>query len=371
MKYANTLGLLLAAAVAPGVAAPAAQASTASYSNGTVTIVAAPGETNDVWIYGELSQYGEISDTAGITAGPGCNAISPTQVECGPEQDGDFVTYGNYDAVAADLGDGDDKFSATYSLLGKVDVRGGEGRDELSSGFSDVAVLDGGPGDDVLDGTDGDDSLAGGPGNDKLDGDDGSDVIDGGPGQDDLKGDGGIGGSNGNDRLLARDGERDAVSCELGADIVTADALDVVETDSCESIDVPAGPGAGGGGGPAGGTPGGGAGVQVVAPRPRRSIRRAALARRGLVLKGSSSAASVVSAKLTVSRAVARKLRLRGRTLGRAKRTFAAGAWSLKLRVAKPARSRVKTVRPFEVELTGSVRLAGGSRPFRRTIRVR
>ena len=355
---------LVLAAIGLLAATPAAHASTASFSSGTVTVTAAPGERNVVWVYGELSQQGQISDTAGITAGPGCNAVSSTQVECGPRDDGaGGVTYGNYDTVAADLGDGDDEFYATHTLLGKVDVKGGDGADKLSTGYADVGLLDGGSGDDVLDGADGDDQLSGGAGNDKVDGDDGSDVIDGGTGLDDLKGDGGLGGSNGNDRLLARDGERDTVSCDLGADSVTADALDVVEASSCESIDVPAA--AGGGPGAPGGSPAGGA-LRVVTPNPPRSIRRATLARRGLILKGSASAASLVSAKLIVSKAVARKLRLKRRTLGTATKTFAAGSWSLKVTVAKSARRRLTRVKPFTVVVSGWVKSSGASRPFDR-----
>jgi hypothetical protein len=359
-----TAGTGLALAAAPA----AADASTASAANGIVTITAAPGETNVVWVYGELSQYGEISDTAGISPGPGCRAISPTQVECGPEGEGEDVTYGNYRTVVADLGDGNDQFTANKTLLDVVDVKGGDGDDELNSGFADVARLDGGPGDDALDGTNGDDQLLGGPGNDKLDGDDGSDVVDGGAGQDDLKGDGGLGGSNGNDRMLARDGERDTVSCELGADIVTADALDVVETDTCESIDVPAG---GSGPGPAPGGGGGGDAASVVTPKPRRSIKRATLLRKGIVLTGSASTASVVSARISVSRAVARKLRVRRRTLGTAKQAFPAGAWSLELRLDKRARRALKRAGRITIVVSGSVRVESGARPFKRTIRVR
>src|SRR5688500_15999412 len=118
-KHAHTaaLGRVRAIVIAVGIgaalaAAPAADASTASFSNGTVTITAAPNETNVVWVYGELSQHGEISDTAGITAGSGCNAVSPTQVECGPQQNGDYVSYGAYDTVVAHLGDGNDQFTA-------------------------------------------------------------------------------------------------------------------------------------------------------------------------------------------------------------------------------------------------------------------
>ena len=367
--------LLLAGIGLTLAASPAAHASTASFGNGTVTITAAPGETNAVWVYGELSQHGEISDTAGITAGPGCNAVSPTQVQCGPQQNGDAVTYGNYDTVVANLGDGNDEFTATYSLLNRVDLTGGDGNDKLSSGYAVVAVLDGGPGDDVLAGTNGDDQLTGGPGNDALNGDDGSDTLDGGPGRDDLKGDGGLGGSNGNDRLLARDGEQDTVSCDLGADTVTADAVDVVESATCESIDVGAGAGTGAapGAAPGAGTgpSGGGGAAQVVTPNLPRSIKRTTLAGKGLTLNGSAGAACVVSAKLTVSKAVARKLRLQGRTLGKAKRTFAAGRWSLRLTVAKSARRQLKRAKAFSVVVSGSVKTASGTRPFKRTIKVR
>jgi hypothetical protein len=365
--------LALAGLMAALAVAPAAHASTASFSNGTVTITTVPGETNVVWVYGELSQYGEISDTAGITPGPGCNAVSPTQVECGPQQDGGSVTYGHYDTVVADLGDGNDEFVGNWSLLKKVDVKGGDGADQLGSGYADVAVFDGGPGDDVLRGTDGDDQLTGGPGNDRITGDDGSDVVDGGQGQDDLKGDGGLGGSNGNDRMLARDGERDTVSCDLGADSVTADTLDIVETATCESVDVGAGAGTGPGTAPGGGqgAPISAGAARVVTPNPRRSIRRTTLAGSGLVLRGSAGAASVVSAKITVSKAVARKLRLKGRTLASARKAFAAGPWSLRVTVTRSVRRRLKRTRPFTAVVSGSVRTTSGSRPFKRTIKVR
>lgn len=345
------IGVILAAA-------PAAQASTASFSGGTVTVTAAPGEANAVWVYGELSQYGHIADSAGITAGPGCNAVSATQVECGPQDDGGGgVTYGNYDTVVADLGDGDDELTVTFSMLDAVEVKGGDGDDELSSGFADAAQLDGGAGDDVLDGSDGDDRLLGGPGDDRLDGDDGSDVIDGGPGQDDLKGDGGLGGSNGNDRLLARDGERDTVSCDLGADAVTADAIDVVEAQSCESVDIGAAhePGS----------------APAARPTMPAAMPGTALARKGLTLTGVASAPSVVTVRITVSKATARALRLRSRTLGAAKEATATGTWSVRVRVSGRARARLRQVEPFTAVVRGSVASAGAAQPFRSALRVR
>ena len=45
---------------------------------------------------------------------------------------------------------------------------------------------------------------------------------------------------------------------------------------------------------------------------------------------------------------------LKGRTLGSARRTFAAGTWSLRVAVTKNARRRVKRAKPFTVVVSGS-----------------
>jgi Ca2+-binding RTX toxin-like protein len=106
-------------------------------------------------------------------------------------------------------------------------------------------------GDDTLKGADGPDTLNGGAGADDLDAGFGDDHITGGPGADSIAGDrrGGDCGPVwcklpfGNDTIDARDGERDSVTCGVGADSVKADPIDVVAGD-CETVDrAAAGPG--------------------------------------------------------------------------------------------------------------------------------
>ena len=45
-------------------------------------------------------------------------------------------------------------------------------------------------------------------------------------------------GELGNDTILARDGERDVISCGLDADRVVADAIDVIR-EGCEQVELP------------------------------------------------------------------------------------------------------------------------------------
>ena len=78
----------------------------------------------------------------------------------------------------------------------------------------------------------GDDRIAGLGGNDAVDGGTGADEIDAGPGRDAIRG------NWGNDIIVARDGERDVVSCGLDVDRVVADAIDVIRED-CETVELP------------------------------------------------------------------------------------------------------------------------------------
>ena len=98
-------------------------------------------------------------------------------------------------------------------------------------------------GDDIVLTSVGDDVIDGGAGNDNLQGNRGNDTITGGPGRDTINGD-----TNSictslvclpgaaNDVIHARDGEVDQIACGFGADIVVADAIDVVSGD-CEAVD--------------------------------------------------------------------------------------------------------------------------------------
>ncbi|WP_282598267.1 calcium-binding protein, partial [Chromobacterium violaceum] len=81
---------------------------------------------------------------------------------------------------------------------------GSSGNDTLSVVPFTTAPLQGGAGDDVLNGWDGNDSLYGGDGNDTLNGGNGNDLLEGGDGDDVLNGGAGadtLRGGAGNDRL--------------------------------------------------------------------------------------------------------------------------------------------------------------------------
>jgi Ca2+-binding RTX toxin-like protein len=121
-----------------------------------------------------------------------------------------------------DVVDYSDRTAAVHvDLDGEVGDDGvaGEG-DTVAADVEDVV---GGDGDDVLLGSDADNYLLGGPGADELTG---------------LLGQDALFGEDGNDLIRSRDELEDYVSCEAGADAVTADRADVVEAD-CEAVDLP------------------------------------------------------------------------------------------------------------------------------------
>jgi hypothetical protein len=196
----------------------------------------------------------------------------------------DFVGLGGVDEVSAptcedsvvDMGPGNDLALASGTL------NGGSGDDTLRGGASND-VLDGGPGNDLLIGGAGADTMRGGTGvdtgsfedktasqpvtvtlnnqpddgqtggdnvtadvenvrgglgGDTITGDGGSNLLEGGDGGDVIDGGGGLDfldGGPGNDRLLARDGAQDRVTCGDGNDVAVVDAFDSV--DGCETVD--------------------------------------------------------------------------------------------------------------------------------------
>lgn len=93
-------------------------------------------------------------------------------------------------------------------------------------GGTDADTLLGGAGRDILRGNDGPDRIVGGRGKDALEGNGAFDIPES-PGPTDTPGD--------EDRILARDGERDVVSCWASIDTVLADDRDRV-SDSCEQV---------------------------------------------------------------------------------------------------------------------------------------
>jgi Ca2+-binding RTX toxin-like protein len=194
------------------------------------------------------------------------------------------------------------------------------------------------------------DVLVGGAGDDQLTGGYGNDTITGGPGKDIINADREgrcnelhcdlPGGALGDDTIDVRDGEADSVTCGIGTDKVVADAIDTIAAD-CEQVDK------------GGSSNNGGGGLKVRATKT--SLKQ--LAKKGLAISVACPAACKLTARLTVSKAAARKLKLRGRTLATARKSLKA-AGTAKLRV-KPSRKLAKRIRrqkslPITVSVSGS-----------------
>jgi hypothetical protein len=218
------MGAAAAASAATVMAAPAAvHASTTTHAVGGTTIgyAAAPGEANQL----------SVSRIAGLPAairltdpGAAIMATAPGPLDLPP---GDCTGAGPVDCpaatvtgVSADLGDGNDTFSA------------GDGPAATVSGGAGVDTLDGGAGGDALRGNGGADTLRGGDGADTLVGGAGADAFDGGPGDDTIQ---------------ANDGVAETITCGPGADTVTADrgvggVTDAVDPTTCEILRGPVPP---------------------------------------------------------------------------------------------------------------------------------
>jgi hypothetical protein len=162
----------------------------------TLVVDAAPGEANLMTVTREAGAV--VTGDAGVApvAGKGCATAAAGTVRC--------ATPGRADVVRVDatirLGDRDDRLTVTGDVVATVEA--GEGADAVTS----PGITEGGPGDDTLTGTEGDDGLGGGPGDDVLfglGGDDdlvgdtepqdgttgapfGDDVLDGGAGADSI-----------------------------------------------------------------------------------------------------------------------------------------------------------------------------------------
>jgi hypothetical protein len=111
-------------------------------------------------------------------------------------------------------------------------LTGSDGPDEFMVFNNDApSTFNGRGGDDKLTGFDLADTIDGGAGNDTIEGGYGHDTITGGPGHDVINGDSSASTCNwiqcrnpyGNDKIDARDGEADEVTCGVGEDVVEAD----------------------------------------------------------------------------------------------------------------------------------------------------
>ena len=188
------LRLLLAAIVVLGVAPAAASATTVTEdsTSGVIFISEDVPGTDDVTV--------EQTSTLHIVTVP-----APAQLQ----SDGSCTPMGDQQlncprgtSIAADLGDGDDRFRAP-SVTVPVSVAGGTGNDDLQTwGARDV--------------------LAGG---------DGNDTLDGGPDVDEFFGE------LGDDTINARDGHPERISCGAGTDEANNDFIDIIA--ECErGVDV-------------------------------------------------------------------------------------------------------------------------------------
>ena len=148
--------------------APAAQAATnvvANQIDGTLTVTAAPGETNAI----AVDRPGQfvVSDTGDtVTARTGCTQLDPHKVSC---------VVGRIDTISVLSSDLNDRI--LYNAAGAAgSLRGGAGNDLIRlGGAAPSSDLNGGAGDD---------SLWGAAGNDLFDGGEGADVFTGGTGID-------------------------------------------------------------------------------------------------------------------------------------------------------------------------------------------
>jgi len=144
---------LLAVAVL-ALQAPIAFAGSVSINAGTLTVTAAPGETNrtNVAFADDRNEY-IVSDSVPLSAGAGC-----TQSGRGVTCPGSGIA-----AVLIDLGDGDDQGDAAGGPA-PITMHGGPGNDELDG----IGTFFGDEGEDYLVGGDQPDVFSGGPGLDRI-----------------------------------------------------------------------------------------------------------------------------------------------------------------------------------------------------------
>jgi len=227
-----------------------------------------------VQFFGEDGDDSLDSDASSdlLDGGPGNDLLSPDDDESGP---GDRVVGGpgrdtlqtgnptgtagpiavSFDGAANDgyPGEGDDyavdleDLSATATSV-PIAFVGNDGPNLVQLRSESADTVRGRGGDDVIDGANGNDTLDGGDGDDTIYGGGNDDRIVGGPGRDSLSGEGSASGlfisQAGNDRIDARDGVQEQITCGLGADVAIVDPKDVVPRDPgslCEGSSAPAG----------------------------------------------------------------------------------------------------------------------------------
>jgi hypothetical protein len=226
---------VLLAAVLTLALAPAAAASTVSVEGGILVVAAAPGETNDVSVSQHVppgssapTEYAVKDSSAGTTPGQGCGPDPLLPPQGSPV----VCSATGVQSIVIRLGDGDD--AATPSTRDIPIGLYGEGGSDRITVFATGALVDGGEGDDDLQGGD---DVRGGPGNDRITG---WRLLDGGDGNDVLRktgasASGRLAGGPGDDNLQSDDGWADELQCGTGRDVITS-ADDSDRNDgTCES----------------------------------------------------------------------------------------------------------------------------------------
>ncbi|WP_167288834.1 calcium-binding protein [Nocardioides seonyuensis] len=166
---------------AQGVATLASGA-TFHLEGSTLVYTASPGVNNYPFVAGDAGSL-LISDPAEtMVPGAGCVLTDPPYA--------DQVLCPMPAALRLELGDGEDRDLLDQTLPSlTITVVGGSGNDALSANndVDNVVTLDGGDGDDVLNGMRFADTLLGGAGKDALHGNGGDDALHGGDGDDHLE----------------------------------------------------------------------------------------------------------------------------------------------------------------------------------------
>lgn len=214
-------------AVAAGSPTAATAATTFSEFQGVITIAGDDAPSQLVAIgTPDQALFEERQPGAVLVAQAPCVLLTATTVDCGKADAGG--------KIVATLGGGDDTYEFAGNALQQID--GGGGNDRIVTG-TNKDTLSGGAGNDDLTGGAADDTLDGGTGDDRLDGGEGGDQLTGAAGRDTLLGDGATSAINRNDKILARDGERDTIDCGGGYDLAEVDLLDVAT--NCSNLDRP------------------------------------------------------------------------------------------------------------------------------------
>ncbi len=182
----RTKTLILSAIGCAALALPgaASAATITGATGGTLVFTAADGEKNNLSLQADPASGTITFYTGGspaVTSAPaGCEISDWGSVECATPS-----------AVRFELGDDADWYATTSDVPASlpVTVNGGPGNDRLD-GYHLDETLNGGDGDDTVKGSTGDDVVDGGAGNDEVEGYEGRDRVSGGEGNDTLYPDG-------------------------------------------------------------------------------------------------------------------------------------------------------------------------------------